>query len=81
MESVNIEKGSRDLLIGSIANSINNISKHTRQIYELHCLCNILVVKTPKINIFNPSTFRKMCFVTPLTIEAMSRVVFVEPHL
>ena len=38
------EKGSRDLLISEIANRINNISNHTKQICDLHCLCiNILV--------------------------------------
>ena len=47
-----------------MANRINNTSIHTRQIYDLHCLCNILVVKIPKIKVRNPSPFRKTYFVT-----------------
>ena len=35
---------------------------------------------TPKINICNPSTFRKMCFVTPLTKQC-HMFFFVVPHL
>ena len=49
-----------------MANRINNTSIHTRQIYDLHCLCNILVVKFPKIKVRNPSPFRKTYFVTSL---------------
>ena len=59
-------KGSRDLLISEIANRINNICNHTRQIYDLHCLCNILLVKIPKIKVCNPSPL-KTCFATSLT--------------
>ena len=46
---------------------INNISNHTRQIYDLHCLWNTVVVKIPKIKVCNPSPFRKTFFVTSLT--------------
>ena len=41
---------------------MNNISNHTRRIYDLPCLCNILVVKIPKIKVCNPSPFRKNVF-------------------
>ena len=71
--SVNKGKGSRVSLISQISNRINNISNHTRRIYDLHCLFNILVAKILKIKIkieikvCNPSPFRKTCFVTSLT--------------
>ena len=68
------EKGSRDLLISQITNRVNNISNHTRRKYNLHCLCNILVVKIPKIKVRNPSPFRKTCLVTALTKQ--SHVLF-----
>ena len=54
-------KGSHDLLISWIANRINNISTHSKRIYDF-CLCNILVPKIPKIRVCNPSPFRKTCF-------------------
>ena len=59
---MNIGEGSRDLLISEIAESINHISNHTRQINDLHSLGNILVVKIPKIKFCNPSPFRKRMF-------------------
>ena len=45
---------------------MKNISNHIGQIYDVHCLCNILVVKIPKVKVCNPSPFRKTCFVTSL---------------
>ena len=73
-----VNKGKRvtDLLISWIANRINNISNHTKQIYDLHCLCNILVVKIPRIKVCNPSPFRKTCFETSLTKQIKSHVLF-----
>ena len=55
-------------------------------IYDLHCLCNILVAKIPMIKVCNPFPFRKTVFVTSLTkqcyvlFEIMFCVFFVEPH-
>ena len=67
---------------------MNNISNHTRRIYDLQCLCNILVVKIPKIKVCNQSLFKKTCFVTSLTkqchvlFEIMFHVFFfVKPHM
>ena len=45
---------------------INNIANHARQVFNLHCLCNILV-KISKIKVCNPSSFKKTGFVTSLT--------------
>ena len=85
---MNIGEGSSDLLISEIAHRINNISNHTKQIYDLHCLCNISVVKIPRIKVCNPSPFRKTCFVTSFTkqcyvfFEITFHVFFfIESHL
>ena len=53
---------------------MNKISNHTRQIYDLRCLCSILVVKIPKIKVCNPFPFKKT-FLCDIIDEAMSRVI------
>ena len=54
---------------------MKNISNHTGGIYDLHCLCNILVVKIPKIKVCNPSPFTKNVFCVVID-ETMSRVIW-----
>ena len=41
-------------------------------IYDLHCLCNILVAKIPMIKVCNPFPFRKTVFCDVID-EAMLR--------
>ena len=84
-----VKKGNRVVWLSEIAKRLNNISNHTKRIYDLHCLCNILLVKIHKIKVCNPSPFRKTCFVMSLTkqchvlFEITFHVFFfffVEPH-
>ena len=65
----------QNFLAGTLlANRINDISNHTRQIYDLHCLCNSLVVKIPMIKVCNPSPFRKTILCDVID-EAMLRAI------
>ena len=55
-------------------------------IENLHCLCNILVVKFPKIKVCNPSSFKETLFGTSLRKQVLFEIknyvfFFIERHL